>query len=237
MIRKNAVWLVTGCSKGLGRAIARQALATGYRVVVTARNVADVFDIAEQHSQSALAVQLDVSKPDQIKAAVAAAEAHFGGVDVLVNNAGVGYFSAIEEGEDTGVRAMYETNVWGPVNLIKAVLPAMRERKYGHIINLSSVGGFVCFPVVGYYHMAKFAIKALSDTLAKEVAPFGIGVTVVEPGAFLTDFRGPTSENNPETRLSAYAETLGKARDAPFRRASNAARRPDEGCASHHQRC
>ena len=133
-----------------------------------------------------------------------------------MNSAGYGYFGAIEEGEDAGVRAVFETNVFGPVNLIKAVLPGMRQRKHGYVINISSLGGIVTFPAVGYYHMTKFALEALSETLAKEVAPFGIGVTVVEPGAFLTDFRAPASVKQPTTRLPAYADTSGKARDNVF---------------------
>ena len=214
MIRKNAVWLVTGCSKGLGRALAQQALAAGYRVVVTARRVSDVSDVIEQHGDRALAAALDVTRRDQIRAVVEAAEERFGGVDVLVNNAGYGYFGAIEEGEEDDVRAMFETNVFGPVNLLKAVLPGMRERKRGHVVNISSVGGLVTYPAVGYYHMAKFAVEALSETLAKELAPFDVGCMVVEPGAFLTDFRGPASAKQPTTRIPAYAETAGKARDA-----------------------
>jgi NAD(P)-dependent dehydrogenase (short-subunit alcohol dehydrogenase family) len=216
MIRKNAVWLITGCSKGLGRALARQVLEAGYRAVVTARDISAVEDIVGDYGEAALAFELDVTRTDQIKAAIAAAEDRFGSVDVLVNNAGYGYFGAIEEGEDAGVRAMFETNVFGPVNLIKAVLPGMRQRKHGHVITISSVGGMVAFPAVGYYHMAKFALEGLSETLAKEVAPFGIGVTAVEPGAFRTDFREQVAVKEPVTRIAAYADTAGKARDGIF---------------------
>ena len=212
MIRKEAVWLITGCSKGLGRALAQEALASGYRVVATARRAEDVADLAEGHRDAALALSLDVTKPDEIEAAVAAAEKRFGGVDVLVNNAGYGYFAAIEEGEDADVRAMFETDVFAPVNLIKAVLPGLRARRQGHIVNISSVGGYVTFPAVGYYHMAKFAIEGLSDALAKELAPFGIGVTVVAPGAFRTDFRGPSGRQS-AVRIADYADTAGAARD------------------------
>ncbi len=152
------------------------------------------------------------SRQRQIGAALAAAAARFGGVDVLVNNAGYGYFAAIEEGEDAEVRALFETDVFAPVNLIKAVLPGMRARRSGHIVNISSICGYVTFPAIGYYHMAKFALEALSDTLAKEVAPFGIGVTALAPGAFRTDFRGPSGKQS-ATRIDAYAETAGAARD------------------------
>jgi NAD(P)-dependent dehydrogenase (short-subunit alcohol dehydrogenase family) len=216
MISKNSVWLITGCSKGLGRALAQQALRAGYRVVVTARDPSAVADIVEQHAERALAVRLDVTRPEEIKAAVAAAEARFGSIDVLVNNAGYGYFGAIEEGEDDGIRAMFEVNVFAPVNMIKAVLPGMRQRGHGHVINISSLGGIVTFPAVGYYHMAKFALEGLSETLAQELAPFGVGVTVVEPGAFLTDFRGSSSAKEPATRIPAYADNAGKARDGIF---------------------
>ena len=216
MVTKNDVWLITGCSKGLGRALAEQTLEAGYRVVVTARRLEDVRDLVGAHGDRASAVALDVTKPDQIASAVAAAEDRFGGVDVLVNNAGYGYFGAIEEGEDTGVRAMFEANVFGPVALTKALMPGMRNRKHGHVINISSVGGLVTYPAVGYYHMAKFAIEGLSETLAKELMPFGINVTVVEPGAFRTNFRGSTDAKQPTTRIAAYAETAGKARDNVF---------------------
>jgi NAD(P)-dependent dehydrogenase (short-subunit alcohol dehydrogenase family) len=214
MIRKNAVWLITGCSKGLGRALAEQALKSGYRVVASARNVSTLDGLVTQFGSDALAaVELDVTRPDQAQAAVAAAETRFGAVDVLVNNAGYGYLGAIEEGEDADVRATFETNVFGTWHMIKAVLPGMRERKRGHIVNLSSVGGLTTFPAVGFYHMAKFAVEGLSETLAQEIAPFGLGVTVVEPGAFRTDFRGASMKQS-NVRLPAYAQTAGKARDS-----------------------
>lgn len=215
MIGKNAVWLITGCSKGLGRALAQQALESGYRVVLTARDVSTLSDIVERHGDAAAALALDVTNPEQVRAAVAAAEERFGGVDVLVNNAGFGYLGAIEEGEDAEVRDMFETNVFGTWNMIKGVLPGMRTRGHGHIVNISSVGGLVTFPAVGFYHMAKFAVEGLSETLAKEIAPFGLGVTVVEPGAFRTDFRGASLKQS-SVRLPAYADSAGKARDGVF---------------------
>jgi NAD(P)-dependent dehydrogenase (short-subunit alcohol dehydrogenase family) len=212
MIRKDAVWLVTGCSKGLGRALAEQALKSGYRVVATARDPSTVGDIIKEYGDAAHPLELDVTKPDQAAAVVEAAEARFGAVDVLVNNAGYGYVGAIEEGEDADVRTMFETNIFGTWNMIKAVLPGMRERKRGHVVNVSSVGGLATFPAVGFYHMAKFAVEGLSETLAKEVAPFGLGVMVVEPGAFRTDFRGSSMKQS-RVRLPAYADTAGKALD------------------------
>ena len=212
MIGKNAVWLITGCSKGIGRALAQQALQSGYRVVVTARDTATLADVVKEHPEAVAAVELDVTKPDQVKAAIRAAEDRFGGVDVLVNNAGYGYLAAIEEGDDTDVRALFEANIFGTWNMIKAVLPGMRARGRGHIVNISSVGGLTTFPGVGFYHMAKFAVEGLSETLAKEVIPLGLGVTVVEPGAFRTEFRGSSMKQS-RVRLPAYAGTAGKSRD------------------------
>ena len=212
MISKNAVWLITGCSKGLGRALAREVLAAGYRAVVTARRAEAVADLVAGHGEAALAVALDVTDGRQVRAAVEAAEERFGAVDVLVNNAGYGYLAAIEEGDDADMRALFETDLFAAVALIKAVLPGMRARRRGHIVNVSSIGGLVTYPGVGYYHMVKFAMEALSDALAKEVTPLGIGVTVVAPGAFRTDFRGPESIRQSATRIDDYAETAGKAR-------------------------
>ena len=211
MITKNAVWFITGCSKGLGRALAEQALAAGHRVVATARRREDIADLAAG-GDAALAVALDVTDPAQIDAAVAAAAARFGGIDVLVNNAGYGYLGAIEEGDEADVRALFETDLFAPVALIKAVLPGMRARRRGHIVNVSSIGGLVTYAGVGYYNMAKAGVEALSDALAKEVAPLGIGVTVVAPGAFRTDFRGPGSIKQSATRIDDYAGTAGKGR-------------------------
>ncbi|RVB79422.1 MULTISPECIES: oxidoreductase [unclassified Mesorhizobium] len=213
MIMKDAVWLITGCSKGLGRALAEQALTAGYRVVVTARSTADIADLVAAHGKAALAVELDVTAAHQIDEAIAAAEDRFGGIDVLVNNAGYGYLAAIEEGEDADIRTLFETDLFGPVNLVKAVLPGMRARRRGHIVSVSSIGGLVTYPGVGYYHMVKFGIEAMSDTLAKELAPLGIGVTAVAPGAFRTDFRGPASIKQSATRIDDYADTAGKSRD------------------------
>ena len=187
-------------------------LAAGYRAVVTARRAETVADLVAGHGEAALAVALDVTDGRQVRAAVAAAEERFGAVDVLVNNAGYGYLAAIEEGEDADMRALFETDLFAPVALIKAVLPGMRARRRGHIVNVSSIGGLVTYPGVGYYHMVKFAVEALSDALAKEVTPLGIGVTVVAPGAFRTDFRGPESIRQSATRIDDYAETAGKAR-------------------------
>jgi NAD(P)-dependent dehydrogenase (short-subunit alcohol dehydrogenase family) len=212
MIKKNAVWLITGCSRGLGRALAEQVLEAGYRVIVTSRRRTDILDIAAAHADTALAVELDVTVPSQVDAVIALAEERFGGIDVLINNAGYGYLAAIEEGNEDDVRLLFETDLFAPVRIIKAVLPGMRKRRQGHIVNISSIGGLVTYPGVGYYHMVKFAMEAMSDTLAKEVSPLGIGVTVVAPGAFRTDFRGPESMKQSTTVIDDYAGTAGKSR-------------------------
>lgn len=212
MIDQDAVWLVTGCSRGFGRALAQEIVAAGYRLVATARNSADLDDLVPGNEDRVLALALDVTAPDQIQAAVAAARERFGQVDVLVNNAGYGYLGAIEEGEDADVRALFEADLFGPINLIKAVLPDMRARRRGAIVNISSIGGFVTFPGVGYYHMAKFGVEAMSETLAKEVAPLGITVTVVAPGAFRTNFRGGSIKQS-SRRIDDYEQTAGKGRD------------------------
>lgn len=213
MIRKNAVWLITGTSRGLGRALAEKVLEAGYRAVLTARNTEHLADLVEKFTHTALAVELDVTKSCQIGNALNAAEERFGGVDVLVNNAGYGYLGAIEEGDDEGVRALFETDLFAPLNMVKAVLPGMRSRRHGHIVNITSIGGLVTYPGVGYYHMVKFGLEAMSETLAKEVAPLGISVTAVAPGAFRTDFRGPDSIQQSSTRIDDYNDTAGKARE------------------------
>lgn len=181
-------WLVTGCSTGIGREIARAALESGNNVVVTARRIESVQDLADEFADRALAIALDVTDKDLIADAVAAADATFGGVDVLVNNAGNGYLSAVEEGEDAKVRLLFDTNYFGVVDTIKAVLPSMRERGAGHIINISSMTGLVANPPNAYYSSTKFALEALTEALAQEVKPLGIKVTAIEPGAFRTDW-------------------------------------------------
>ncbi|WP_323992932.1 oxidoreductase [Nguyenibacter sp. L1] len=211
MIERNAVWLITGCSSGLGRALAEQVLAAGYRLVATARRPETLGDLVAQAPDRAMALGLDVTDAAQIEAAVRQAEARFGAIDVLVNNAGYGYVAALEEGEEADVRAVFETNVFGPWKVTNAVLPGMRMRGTGHVVNIGSVGGMVTFPAVGFYHMTKFALEGFSETLAKEVAPFGIGVTIVEPGAFRTEFRGASMKQS-AVRLAEYADTAGKVR-------------------------
>jgi len=203
-----ARWLVTGCSTGLGREIARCALEAGHQVVVTARREADAADFVDGFPDAALAVPLDVTDRSQVLAAVAAADARFGGIDVLVNNAGYGYLSAVEEGEDAEVRQLFDTNYFGVVDTIKAVLPGMRAQGGGRIINVSSMTGLVANPPNAYYSSTKFALEALTEALRKEVAAFGILVSAVEPGAFRTDW-AKRSMHESSTPITAYADDVG----------------------------
>jgi NAD(P)-dependent dehydrogenase (short-subunit alcohol dehydrogenase family) len=202
------VWFITGCSTGFGRELARHLLENDYRVVVTARNADKVQDLVEINAENALAINLDVTDKAQVAHAVAKAEEHFGKIDVLVNNAGFGYFGAIEESDETEVRAMFEANFWGLAEMTRAVLPKMREEKSGTIVNISSIGGIVGFPGVGYYNATKFAVVGFSDALQKEVAPLGIKVITVEPSGFRTDWAGRSANDAPNT-IADYAETAG----------------------------
>lgn len=203
-----AAWLITGCSTGFGRAIARGALARGDRVAVTARRPESVADIVADFPERAISCRLDVTDLGQIAAAVKATEDAFGGIDILVNNAGYGYMSALEEGEDEEVRRLFDTNYFGVVDTIKAVLPGMRRRGSGRIVNMSSMTGLVTNPPNIYYSCTKYALEALTEGLAKEVGPLGIKVTAIEPGGFRTDW-GTRSMKESGTPIADYAETVG----------------------------
>ncbi|MET0504234.1 MAG: oxidoreductase [Luteibacter sp.] len=206
------VWFITGCSTGFGRELARQVLERGDRAVLTARHPEQLGDLAAAYGERALALPLDVTDEATIRRSVAEAQARFGRIDVLVNNAGYGYFSAIEEGEDEQVRRQFETNVFGLFSLTRHVLPGMRARRAGHVVNVSSVGGLVAFPATGYYHASKFAVEGFSESLSMEVAPLGIKVTIVEPGRFRTDWAGRSLIES-QTIIDDYAETAGKRRE------------------------
>ncbi|WIB77497.1 oxidoreductase [Curtobacterium sp. MCPF17_002] len=206
-----ATWLITGCSTGLGRALAEAVLDHGDNAVVTARDVSAVQDIADRHPDTALAVALDVTDDDTVRAAVEAAEQRFGSVDVLVNNAGYGYRAAVEEGEDDAVARLFDTHVFGTVRTVKAVLPGMRARHSGTIVNLSSIGARISPEGSGYYAAVKAAIEALTLSLRKEVAPLGITAIAVEPGGFRTDFAGRSLTQAAEP-IADYADTAGKRR-------------------------
>ncbi|MFI5664759.1 oxidoreductase [Streptomyces sp. NPDC051684] len=207
------VWLITGCSSGLGRALAEHALSRGDRVAVTARDVTSVTALAAAHGDRGLALSLDVTDPASVATAVEACEKEFGRIDILVNNAGYGYLAAVEEGEDAAVRALYDTNVHGVVAVLKAVLPGMRVRRSGRIVNVSSFGGLAAFAGTGYYHATKFALEGLSESLAAEVTPLGISVTLVEPGGLRTQWAG-SSMRQSGTRLTDYVETAGRRRSS-----------------------
>jgi NAD(P)-dependent dehydrogenase (short-subunit alcohol dehydrogenase family) len=201
-------WFITGCSTGIGREIARAALEAGHSVAVTARDASAVADFPAQFGDRAIALPLDVTDRDQITAAVAATEEAFGGIDVLVNNAGYGYMSAVEEGDDAEVRKLFDTNYFGVVDTLKAALPGMRERRSGHIVNISSMTGLVANPPNAYYSSTKFALEALTEALSKEVAPLGIKVTAIEPGAFRTDWASRSMQES-STPIGDYDENVG----------------------------
>lgn len=205
------VWLITGSSSGLGLALAKAVLARGWRAVLTARRPEELAGLAAAHPGRALALRLDVTDGASVEQAVAGAEARFGRIDVLANAAGYGYLAAIEEGEDAGVRAQFETNVFGLLAVTKRVLPGMRARRSGHVVNFSSLGGLVAFAATGYYHATKFAVEALSESLWHEVGPLGIRVTIVEPGAFRTEWAGRSMIDSPVV-IGDYAETAGRRR-------------------------
>lgn len=204
----NGTWLITGCSSGIGRGIAEAALEAGQNVVVTARRPETVQDIIKGYEDTAMTLALDVSREDQIRAAVAAAVERFGSIDVLVNNAGYGYRSAIEESEWTEINKLFEVNCFGPVRLIQEVLPVMRAQRSGVIVNVTSIGGIRGAVGNGMYSAAKGAFELASDTLYKECAPLGIKVLTVEPGAFRTSFYG--SLKGTGKKIGDYAETAGK---------------------------
>lgn len=204
-------WLITGCSTGLGRALAEAVLAAGHNAVVTARDPGTVADLAEKYAGTALVQQLDVTDRDQIQAVVGAAEEQFGAVDVLVNNAGYGYRAAVEEGDEADVEQLFATNVLGPVAMLKAVLPGRRQRRAGAIVNVSSIGARICPPGSGYYSATKAALEGLSGSLQKELEPLGITVTIVEPGGFRTDFAGRSLAQSADA-IADYADTAGKRR-------------------------
>ncbi len=202
------IWLITGCSTGFGRALALEALHQGNKVGVSARKTDDIQDIIDKYPQTAIAIKLDVTDVSEIASATSKITAHFGGIDVLVNNAGIGYFGAIEESEDTEVRRMFEINVFGLANMTKAVLPIMRKQRSGHIVNIASIGGLVGYPGVGFYNATKFAVDGLSESLSKEIAPLGIKVTIVAPSGFRTDWAGRSANNSPII-IDDYASTAG----------------------------
>ncbi len=189
-VQQQRVWVITGCSTGFGRALTEAVLDRGEIVVATARKPQQLEDLAQPHGDRILILPLDVTQPLEVQAAVNQTIETFGRIDVLVNNAGYGVFGAVEEVRDLDVRRQFETNVYGALDMTRAVLPHLRRQRSGRILNISSSGGFVGFPGAGIYCASKFALEGWSEALAKEVAHLGIHITIVEPGAFRTAFNG-----------------------------------------------
>ena len=208
---KGRTWFITGASTGFGRMLAEEVLKSGGKVIATARNLDKVTDLEAKYPGAAKALALDVTDVGQVDSAVTQAYAQFGQVDVLVNNAGYGVAGAIEEVSEAEFMPMFETNVFGLLQVTRAFLPHLRKQRSGHILNLSSIGGVVAGPGIGMYNATKFAVEGISEALAAEVAPLGIRVTIIEPGPFRTDFLG-RSGVVAKTRLADYDSTAGSMR-------------------------
>lgn len=206
------VWFVTGASRGFGALIVRDALARGDRVVATARNPRQIIDALGEHP-NLLAVKLDVTDEAEAAAAVGQGVARFGRIDVLVNNAGFGVLGAVEETSLAEARRLFETNVFGVLAVSRAVLPQMRRQRSGHVINISSLGGYGAYFGWGVYGSTKFAVEGITEAMSQELTPLGIRVTVIEPGFFRTDFLNDNSLVSTVERIGDYAETVGKMRD------------------------
>lgn len=187
------VWFITGSSRGFGRVWTEAALERGDKVAATARNVDSIADLKDKYGDNVLVLPLDVTCKEQVDSAVKTAFEHFGRLDVVINNAGYSLVGAVEEARVEDIRALYETNVLGPVTVIQAVLPLMRQQGYGHILGTSSNLGHQVIPLIGYYCSSKWAFEAIHESLATEVRPFGINVTIIEPGAYATEFGSQNS--------------------------------------------
>jgi NAD(P)-dependent dehydrogenase (short-subunit alcohol dehydrogenase family) len=193
--RSPKVWFVTGASRGLGRAWTEAALERGDLVAATARRPERLKDLMRRYPDTALLLELDVTDRASVDRAVAAAIARFGRLDIVVNNAGYGLVGAVEETTDDEARALFDTNLFGALHVTQAVLPQLRAQRAGHLLQVSSLSGVVTFPMMGLYQASKWALEGMSETLAAEVADFGIHVTIVEPGSFRTDFAGESSKH------------------------------------------
>jgi len=205
---ENKVWLITGCSSGFGREIAKAAINAGYAVAVTARDVSSLAEFQALENELVLITELDVVNQDSVSAAVEKTIARFGRIDVLVNNAGYGYYQIFEELEMTEMQKQMDVNLYGVVRTCQAVLPQMRKQRSGHIINISSIGGSVGTAGRSAYTASKFALGGLSECLAKEVSPFGIKITVIEPGQFRTDFFNKGKTQIKESNKPDYKELV-----------------------------
>jgi len=206
---KDKVWFITGASRGFGREWTIAALDRGDKVAATARDTATLDDLVAKYGDALLALELDVDDRDADFAAVRQAHDHFGRLDVVVNNAGYGQFGFVEEASEAEVRAQFETNVFGALWVTQAALPYLREQRSGHIIQVSSIGGISAFQNVGIYHASKWALEGFSQSLAQEIASFGIYVTLIEPGGFATDWAGSSAKHAPP--LPAYDEAHAEA--------------------------
>lgn len=206
------VWFVTGSSKGFGRAFVEAALERGDRVAATARNTGSLADLVEKYGDAVLALPLDVTDAEQVNAAVRTAHETFGRLDVVINNAGYGLFGAAEEASLQQVREQMETNFFGAVSVTTAVVPILREQGSGHIIQISSIGGVTTFPTLSAYHASKWALEGYSDSLAQELAGFGVNVTIVEPGGFDTDWGGSSATfADPQPQYDHFREAMAQA--------------------------
>jgi len=212
MTTTHKTWFITGASRGFGFEITKAALSKGDNVIATVRKGKEQI-AAQLESENLLVVEMDVTNPESVDSAVAEGLAHFGQIDVLVNNAGYGLLSAVEEGSAAEIRQMYETNVFGLLNVVRAVLPHFRAQRSGHVINLSSVGGLTASAGWGLYCSTKFAVEGLTEAMAKELAPLGIYATAVEPGYFRTNFLDGSSLSTAKNIIADYAETSGQMRD------------------------
>src|SRR5689334_5967872 len=209
-----SVWFVTGASRGLGAEITREVLHRGHSVVATARDVSAVLKAHPHKPDGLLAVNADVTEPGQLTAAVEAGLAEFGRLDIVVNNAGYGLVGAIEETSDKAVRDLFDVNVFGVLNTLRATLPTLRAQRSGHVVNIGSVGGFATVPAAGLYGASKFALEGISEALHGELAPLGIRVTIIEPGGFRTDFLNGSSIQVEPAAIADYVAGAGPVRAA-----------------------
>lgn len=191
--QNNKVWFITGASRGFGRVWADAALKRGDKVAATARNLASIAELKEKYGDNVLTLELDVTNTEQVKEVVAQAHAHFGRLDIVLNNAGYSLVGTIEEASADDVKAMYDTNIFGTLAVIQAAMPLLRQQGFGHVLGTSSNLGHVVLPVIGYYCSSKWAFEAIHESLALEVKAFGIKVTIIEPGAYATEFGSPES--------------------------------------------
>ena len=225
---QSRVWFITGASTGFGRFLAEEVLLRGERVLATARDLSKISDLVELYPDSARAFVLDVTEPEQIASVAEQAIAAFGHVDVLVNNAGFGIAGAIEEVSEAEFEVLFQTNLYGLVRTTRAFLPHFRERRTGHIINFSSIGGLIAAAGWGFYNTTKFAVEGFSEALAAEMKPLGVHVTIIDPGAFRTDFLG-RSGKLAAIEMPEYAETAGKTRENLRTRSGTQAGDPQKG--------